>query len=254
MRIASHVLLYNQDKWILQNIANAAPFVEKIYVAWSEEPWLYNKNARKDFKNKSNLDVLKQSEFFDKIVLIRGKWDTEEAQRNACVEAAKKDGMDYLLIHDADEFYTYEDFGKIIQGISNNPGFDYYKTGWISFWKDFSNIIIKGDGQYIIGYPEIALNLKKDIKFQRCRRLTGSKYFILDALCYHASYVLTDDECWEKINTWGHSHQFNTKKWFDEKWKAWNENSRNLHPITPSDWFKTEKFKGELPEVLKMDL
>lgn len=250
MKIASHVLLYNQDKWILQNIENAAPYVDKIYIAWSDFSWTYNKNARKDFKNKTSLEILKKSKYFDKIEIIKGLWDTEEAQRNACVDKAKADGMDYLLIHDADEFYTYQDFEKMVKTIKENPNFDYYRTGWISFWKNFNNIIVKSDGQKILGYPEIALNLKRDVKFQRCRRLNGDKVYVMDVLCYHASYILSDNECWEKINTWGHSHQFDTKKWFDTKWKKWDKNSRDLHPITPSDWHKTEDFKGILPEVL----
>lgn len=250
MKIASHVLLYNQDRWILQNIANAAPFVETIYIAYSTKPWTYNKNARNLFSNKTKLNILKQSPFYSKIVILEGVWETEEAQRNACVDKAKADGMDYLLIHDADEFYTYDGFKQIISTINTNPDFDLYRTPWISFWKTFENIIVKQDGQKILGYPEIAINLKRNIKFQRCRKTTGISIYQMNVLCHHASYILSDIECWEKINTWGHSHQFNAQKWFDEKWKKWDLNTRDLHPITPKDWFKTEKFIGTLPEVL----
>lgn len=251
MKIASHVLLFSQDKWILKNIENAAPFVDKIYIAWSDKPWTYNKNARGTFFNRTNPNMLKKSKYFDKIVLIKGVWETEEAQRNACVEAAKKDGMDFLLVHDADEFYTFSEFERMVKTIKDNPDFDYYRTPWISFWKNFENIIVKENGEKILGYPEVALNLNRGVKFQRCRRLTGSKVMNMDIVCHHASYVLDDGACWEKISTWGHSHQFNRKNWYDTKWKKWTPKTRNLHPITPKDWYKTEKFTKQLPEILK---
>jgi hypothetical protein len=72
----------------------------------------------------------------------------------------------------------------------------------------------------------------------------------MDVICHHASYVLTDEECWEKINTWGHAHQFDTKKWYNEKWLNWNENVLNLHPISPEEWHKTKKYNKILPEIL----
>lgn len=255
MKIATHVLLFNQDKWILKNIENSGPFVDKIYVSWSEYPWNYNKNARKQFKNKSDLSILDKSPYRDKIEIIKGVWDLDEDQRNACAIEAKKDGMDYLLVHDADEFYTQSDFEKIINGIKKEPDYDFYKTPWITFWKDFEHVIADKNGRIIGGHPEVAINLNRGIRFTRCRRPSGNTSKVLGALCHHASYVLTDEECWSKINTWGHAHQFNTKKWFDEKWVNWTEQTTHLHPISPIEWYCTVKFNtGKLPEVLKNNL
>lgn len=252
MKFATHVLLFSQDKWILKNIENSGPFVDKIYISWSDEPWTYNKNARGNFKNKSNLDLLKKSKYYDKIEIVSGVWDTEEDQRNSCVEKAKIDGIDYLITHDADEFYTNSDFSLIIETISKNQNYDYYTTPWVSFWKTFDNIIIGENGSQIIGYPEIAININRNVKFTRCRKPSGDKVMQLDSLCYHASYVLNDSECWEKISTWGHAHQFNREKWYNDKWLKWNTDSKNLHPISPSAWSRTEYFdKNKLPQVLK---
>ena len=108
MKIATHLLLFNQDQWILKNIEMIGSFVDKIYVAWSELPWDYNPNARGNFKNNSDPKILEQSPYWDKIEVIKGVWNKDEDQRNACLDAAKRDGMDYLLIIDADEFYTDE--------------------------------------------------------------------------------------------------------------------------------------------------
>lgn len=252
MKIATHVLLFNQDKWIMKNIENAYNYVDKIYISYSEKPWNYNINARNQYKNIINLDIIKNSKFFDKIVLIEGDWNTEEEQRNTCIEFAKKDNIDYLITHDADEFYTNSGFRDLVKGIIDNPEFDYYTTPWVTFWKDFDNVICDDKNNLVIGYPEIAINLNRGIKFKRCRIPTGDKIKRLNSLCYHASYVLSDDECLTKINTWGHSHQFDTKKWYNDKWLNWNESVTCLHPISPCIWFNTKKYDiNDLPEILK---
>ena len=257
MKIATHLLLFNQDKWIVKNIEMIEPFVDKIYVAWSEYPWNYNPNARGNFKNSSNPDMLKELPCWDKIEIIKGVWDKDEDQRNACLDAAKRDGMDYLLIIDADEFYTNQHLYELIEGIKENPNYDYYTTPWVTFWKDLNHLLIAKDNHglpnIVCGYPEVALNINSGNRFTRCRRPTGKKIKQLGSLCFHASYVLTDDECWSKINTWGHAHQFNRKRWFDNIWKNWKIGTKNLHPISPDAWLEAKPKPPhiQLPDILK---
>ena len=69
-------------------------------------------------------------------------------------------------------------------------------------------------------------------------------------LCYHASFVLSNEECWNKINTWGHTHQFKLKRWYKQKWLKWNIDTINLHPVTPKAWSQAIQYNGTLPEVL----
>ncbi|MCK9416554.1 hypothetical protein M0Q97_07855 [Candidatus Dojkabacteria bacterium] len=250
MKIATHILFFNQDNWILKNIEMIGPYVDKIYVAWSEFPWSYNSKARENFKNRSNIELLKQSKYYNKIVLIKGDWKLDEDQRNSCLNEAKKDGMDFLLIIDADEFYKKEDLEKLILDIKNNPDYEYYTTPWFTYWKDFNHIIVNKENSIICGYPEVCVNLKYNNKFIRCRKPSGTKIKQLTSICGHASYVLTNEECWSKINTWGHAHQFDSKKWYNDKWLLWNENTIDLHPINPSSWYKTIK----TPENLNLNI
>lgn len=250
MKIATHLLYFNQDSFILKSIEMIAPFVDKIYVAWSEFPWVYNPQARDLFKNQSNPELLKQSPYYDKIELIIGNWNLEEDQRNCCLDAAKRDGMDYLLIIDADEFYTKDNLKKLIIDIELNPDFEYYRTPWFTYWKDYNHIIVNENNDYINGYPEVCVNLRHNSRFIRCRRLSGDNVKQLSSLCGHASYVLNNEECWSKINTWGHAHQFDRNQWYMDKWINWNENTINLHPIDPSAWYKTIK----TPEELKLNI
>ena len=251
MKFGVHMLYFNQDKWIFKTIENCAPFVDKIYVAWSEKPWNYNENGQK-FVNNSNVDFLKQSKYYDKITIIKGEWKLDEDERNSCLNKAKEDGMDYLITQDADEFYTFKDYSKIIEGIRQNPTYDFYTTPWIVFWKNYNYIVTGKDGKQICGYPEIAINLNKDVKFIRCRRPNSTHCKQLDAICHHMCFVFDKDEdCWSKINTWGHSHQFNTTEWYNKYWLNWTPELTNIHPIQPTAWHKTIEFKGELPEVLR---
>ena len=250
MKFGVHILFFNQDKWILKVIDNCGPYVDKIYVAWSEKPWNYNNNA-KDFFNKSSLDILKKSKYYNKIELIIGEWEKDEDERNSCLNKAKEDGMDYLITQDADEFYTFKDYENIIESIKKYPNYDYYTTPWIVFWKNYKYIVVGKDGKEKIGYPEIAINLKKNIKFIRCRRPNSTNHKQLTSICYHMCFVFDNDEdCWNKINTWGHSHQFNVKEWYNKYWLNWNPSLTNIHPIQPTAWHKTIEFKGKLPEVL----
>jgi len=246
MKIATHILFFNQDRWILKNIEMVAPFVDKIYVAWSEYPWSYNPAARNQFKNKSNPELLKQSPYYDKIELIKGDWKLDEDQRNSCLDAARRDGMDYLLIIDADEFYHPNDLKKLIDDIEKNPDYEYYTTPWFIYWKDFDHVLATTNGVIINGYPEVCINLKHNNRFVRCRRPSGKRFKQLSSVCGHASYVLSDEECWSKINTWGHAHQFDKNAWYRDKWLNWNENTLDLHPISPSAWHKTVKTPEEL--------
>jgi len=251
MKVAAHVLMYDAQKWILRMIENSAPFVDRIYVAYSPVPWTkYNKNAREEFSNQCTPEILENSNYQDRIEIIEDTWEAEEDQRNACLERARKDGMDFLLIHDADEFYLAKDYQRLIALLEKNSSYELFKTPWCSFWKSFS-WVIKGSGRHnIVGYPQVAVNCNSNIAFESARATTEARELTLDCLCYHASYVLTDEEVWSKISTWGHAHQFDRKKWFETVWKQWTPRSRNLHPISPRDWPKAVEFKGQLPEVI----
>lgn len=259
MKFATHVVLFGQDKWIMRNLENAYPHVDRIYIAYSDKPWTYNPAARGAYKNSFNLDIIRDSKFIDKITIIEGEWATEEAQRNACVDAANNDGMDYLIIHDADEFYFHDAFEKIKEFIVANPNTELFKIGWYCFWKSFNNVLLSRDRHWITGYPEFAINLKRGIRFISKRRPNNGKSpNIITTIpaeigeCYHGSYVLTNEELLQKINTWGHAMDFNKEKWYKEKWLAWDESPiGNLHLVTPEDWSKAVSFKGNpLPEVI----
>ena len=116
------ILYYDCEQFILRTIENCAPFVEKIYILYSELPYSkYNPEARKKYSNTARKEILRESKYSTKIDLIEGNWDNEEEQRNECLYKAKAEGFDFLIVQDADEFYLPEDYKMNIEGMTTNP-------------------------------------------------------------------------------------------------------------------------------------
>ncbi|MFA5268531.1 MAG: acyltransferase [Methanoregula sp.] len=232
-------------------IKNCGPFVEKIYVAYSPVAWTYNPEAREQYPNSTSLSILEKSDFFHKIEVIRGEWSTDEETRNACLERAKADGFDFLIIQDTDEFYFHTDYARNIREIIDHPNFEQYVTPWICFWKTLDYVLLDKTGSRITGYPQFAVNLKKDVHFACSRTTSAVSERLLPGVCYHLSYVLSDKELRSKISTWAHTNDFNTGEWFRNKWLGWNPLMRNLHPVTPETWTIAAPFNDPVPEELE---
>jgi hypothetical protein len=251
------ILFFDCSKFILKTIDNCAPFVDNIYISYSSKPWrAYNKNAPDEFQNESNPLVLKESKYYSKLIIVEGVWDSEEEQREECRQHAIKDGMDYLIVQDADEFYTMEHYKLNIEGILMNPDFNIYQCPWLTFWKNVNHVILNREhlGQKNTIYttcPLFAINLKFDNPFVN-RRLPRnmSNSLILQGICFHLSYVLTNEELYRKIKTWGHSHQVN-KIWFKYKWIKWTPSTKYLNPFVSIQWVKAIPYEGELPSEIQ---
>jgi len=250
-RFAAHLMVFScSEDMLVRMVENCGSFVEKIYIAYSEDPWIHNPQARGKYKNTTDLSILKKSKYYSKIEMIFGSWNTDMEQRAACLNRAKHDGFDYLIIQDADEFYTFSDYEKNLKEIEDNPDYDIYETPWMCFWKSTDYVLVNQNSSSIVGYPEFAVNCKRDVTSVRTRTALNSVYR-LSGLCYHLSYVLSSKDVYSKIKTWGHTSQFDNEKWYKEKWLEWNLQTRNLHPVAPREWRKVIRFEGALPEVLK---
>jgi len=262
MKFGVLMLYFNAERTISRCIDNCAPFVNTIYISYSPEPFSkYNSRARELHKNQSSLEVVKKSRYFYKIKIIEGVWNSEEDQRNAVVDLARTDGIDYLIVQDPDEFYLPDAYQKNIRGILQQPANPFYYVRWINFWKDLQTVVqerlnIWGTKATIYSNcPNFAINLKDfpHLKFMD-KRLVNARYdqcLKLDGLCYHLSYVYPDNELQTKIQTWGHSHQV-TGSWFYYKWLGFNKNrTRFIHPMMGPIWLRAIKFTGVLPEELK---
>lgn len=257
MRFASMLLLFNADRTIVKAIDNGGEFVDRIFVGYSKYPWnAYNPASREKFSNKSNVDILRKSKYYHKIELVEGVWDSDEGQRNEIVIRARQQGFDYLVFQDADEFYLIDDWKKNLDLVLRNPNFMIYQTPWINFWKSLAYVLVSKEhlGNKNTIYTTcsaFAMNLKMEpeTKLTFARIFPTKSIFRLTGVCFHLSYVLSDEEVFTKINTWGHSHQVN-KNWFKWKWLAWHPGKRNINPINSIEWVEAIPFTGTLPAEL----
>lgn len=252
MIFATYVMTFDQDKWIMRNLENSYPHVDRIYVMYSKLPWGYKPDAREKYPNNFDINIIKSSSYIDKITIIEGDWMSDTEQRNVCLEYAKKDKVDFLMVHDADEFYFHDDFEKLVNFVKANTHIDVFEINLYAFWKSFKYILIDPQKGKIGGTNHTIVNTHTVSKYDYIRNVNSGNHIVVpDIIQYHGSYVLTNEELYKKIKTWSHSNDFDGDKWYNEVWLPWTLKSKNLHPIWPWCWDHCEIFTDPLPEVIE---
>ncbi|QNI66416.1 hypothetical protein [Synechococcus sp. BMK-MC-1] len=248
MKIAVHILCYNVNTFLPHVVANCHPYVEKVYLAWSPHSWGYGQSV---IENPTNIYSYNLPVHFPKCELVIGSWSNEQDMRNACLNKAREDGFDWLIIQDADEFYTESSWKTIVRVLSQLPQeVNLVKSTWLNFWKHPSIILVNHDGQTKTPNAGFALRLTPQARFidRRLTNYSGSdSEAVLDVPCFHYGWVLNDEEINLKIRTWGHANDFNHSLWYELKWKRWSLATRNLRPANPCSWPKAVFYLGELP-------
>ena len=218
----------------------------------SKLPWGYKPEARENYANTFDLDIIKKSPYIDKITIIEGDWLSDTGQRTECLQRAKKDGVDYLMVHDADEFYFHKDFDKLVDLVKKDTTHDVFSINLYAFWRSFKYILIDPQRGKIGGTNQTIVNLHKVDHYDRIRDVhSGNILVVPDIIYYHGSYVLTNEELYRKVKSTSHSNDYDGEKWYKEVWLPWTLESRNLHPVWPWCWSHCEIFNEELPEVIE---
>lgn len=247
--------LFNVDRFILPMLDNCGPHVERIYVARSERPWRYNEKYRDLVVNQTPASILDESKWRDKIVLIEDEWSADEDQRNACLARAKADGMDYMVVQDADEYLTHRDYAANLAAVAANPDYDAYMMDCMIFWKSTEYIMRnRFGGDLDVDKKLFVLNCNTDVTFYDMRSVNEAACNVcpdlLPGLMYHLSYVMSDEELHKKLSVWGHTNDFDWATWYNEKWLKWYESRRLLGLRKGRSWARAKRYSGELPEVL----
>jgi hypothetical protein len=253
MKIAAHILAYNVDKFIEPVLKNLENNVDKVYIAYSEYPWNYNPINKLLYKNETNLEYLNSliNKFDCDIEIITGNWDYEEEQRNECLNKAREENFDWLIIQDADEFYTQEGWIEIRKVLENDKFYDHFKTTWFNFWKSSKFVIQYEDGSIKGSNAGFAVRCSSNLYFIRARNCSYTeKSKTIDIPCYHYGYVLSDNEMLMKINLWAHTNEFftNRQEWYELKYKNWNLKSKYLNTKNPISFNKAIVFNEVQPE------
>jgi hypothetical protein len=248
MKLGVHILAYNVSRFIGPVIENAGPHVDRIYIAYSTRAFGYNAEKR-DTPNPTRREELLATPFADKTVVIDGDWALDEEARNACLQRARQDGCDYLLVQDADEFYPEESWAanKAALAAAREPLT--YKTSWYNFWKTPEYVIQDAKGSIVDHNASFAIPCASDVHFSWKRTTSvGHGIPVLPGICFHFGYALTDGEMLEKISTWSHTNDmFDLQGWYRHKWLGWTPDTRNLHVAYPPQWPRAVRFEARRP-------
>jgi hypothetical protein len=207
MKIAVHVLTYNVSRFIAHMLANVEPHVDRIYLAHAERPFGYIPESRYKYINPTTISELALANKSSKIKIITGDWLDEDSMRNTCLEAARDEGMDWLITQDADEFYSEKGWTQILHELKNDRVSDEIVTTWYNFWKSSEYVLMHPNGDIKHTNAGFALRCKDTHKFINRRNSNAKIRRILDVPCYHYGYVMSDLEMSEKLSTWSHSHE-----------------------------------------------
>jgi hypothetical protein len=247
MQIAVHILAYNVNLFLKEVIENSSPHVDKIFIAHPKRPWAYNLKSRNEDKNPTSLEFVEECSKGHNVEIIQGDWMYDEDTRNACFNLAKSQGFDWFITQDADEFYDDEGWDIIIKELKKSKNEKFFISNWYNFWKSSQYVIMYDNGSIKGTNSNFALRCLKEIKFFSKRKPNLTKPKLINADCYHYSMIFNDLEMKNKIESWGHTNEFNHKIWYQTKWLNWNENTLYLNPSNPRHWKKAIKFPYKQP-------
>ena len=126
------------------------------------------------------------------------------------------------------------------------------------FWKTTGYVIEVREHeeksfQTVTTCPNFAVNVHwPGIHFAKSRLVNEmDKAFMLEGLCLHLAWVLSDEEVLKKISTWGHSHQFDFMRWYRHKWLAWRPGTKYIGHITRAGYLAAVPYAGPLPAEIQ---
>lgn len=252
MKIAAHVLAYDVDRFINAMLRNLGPWVDRIYLAYPDRPFGYVASSRETKKNPTALEAIDFGAYADKIEVLRGDWEKEEDTRNACLERAKADGYDWLIIQDADEFYTSSRWQNIVAVLRRDEDVELYRTTWFTFWKSSRYVLKFANGTTKSANAGFALRCLPHLRFVDRRQSNAAKSALIDEPCFHYGYVKSDAEMLEKVQTWSHAHEVvSMQTWYDLKWRLWKPSTKYLSPTDPTAWACAIEFDEKQPDFAK---
>lgn len=249
MKICLQVIAFNVDTWINEMLENAAPHVDKIFIAYPPRPWNYSKKSRTNIKNPTNIKDIKTKQLQCEVEIVYGDWSYDEDTRNALLQKARNEEYDWMIIQDADEFYKEDAWNTLKQEMEDATDTELLITPWINFWKNPRYVIVnKHNGIKSLNEGAAIKAKKSTCKFTYSRTSNAIKRKIINADCYHYGYVMSDQAMKTKINTWAHAKQIKEiNDWYNIKWLNWTEETKFLHPSSPYEWQCATWFALEQP-------
>ena len=249
MKIAAVYCVYNEADYIEYSIRSVAPSVERVIINLGMAPWnAYNANARADFGARDRTEDIVDRLARDnpKIVVIKGIWDSEVAQREAGMSSCVESGCDYYFLVDGDEVYRGDHLQAIRDEIERHPEVGTFQIKCTVLWRSFKYRIPYWGVQWT---PWRIFKITRQRPFAglrlpyRCRvtgpnrtNSLGPRYLIPPerAIFYHLGYARTNVRMQLKLGTSEGRTGF-LSHWYDRVWLRWpsDRSMLNLSPVDP---------------------
>ena len=259
MRIAAVYCIYNEEDYIEYSIRSVYDFVDQIVINLGMAPWnAYNASARADFGDRDRTEdiVDRLARDHPKIVVVKGIWDSEVAQREAGMSSCVESGCDYYFLVDGDEVYRSDHLQAIRDEIERHPEVGTFQIKCTVLWRSFNYRIpywgVKWTPWRVFkitrSYRRLGFPLPYRCRFTGPNRTNsiGPRYLIPPerAVFYHLGYARTDSRMRLKLGTSEGRAQF-IDGWYERVWLNWpqDRSMKNLQPVDPAG----------LPEALPVD-
>lgn len=232
MKVGIMTIAYNEERFIGACIKQFSHTGLEHLVLISLNPW----NGA-SFKPDRTNDIA--SNLGAEVVV--GDWDTEAHQRNYGLNYFKDRGCDWVLIVDADEYYSPESIAKLSYSLEQDVE-AIVANDMVVYWKDIDHVVTPRQEDR----PIVAIRPNQHFIIGRN---SFSNIGETEATLHHLSYVRDDDGMYKKIMSFTHATDFDTKEWYDRVWLNWDESSTDLHPVNPAQFKVAEK--KEAPDWLR---
>ncbi len=292
MKISVIIIALNESEFIQPCIKAVYPFVNRIKVqtnydrSWKKELVIPDNTVEKilelpDNEGKISLHISRMpDEAIARNWLMRSDGyllnHNHKSTTSTCEEITDFcEDSDYFWVIDGDEIYDPRTIPKILDYVDTKKP-NILKIRGINYFKKWNYQIIPSDNFYQPGFikPNVLFRENRNLVLpswsQFIQRLVKNKYWqsnllssSLDSLIgithlpeeiavfHHASYVGNDCRIEKKIFSSVH-YEEKMKIWYDNIWKKWTYQSKNLHPLYP-DVFKEVKYVStdKLPSSIK---
>lgn len=219
--VAVLTVAFREARFISACVAQFETFGFHHLVLVSATPW--HGDWRKDDTSSEAAHTSAQT--------IVGFWRNEADQRNYGLSLLADLGYDWVLIVDADEFYTRVGVQAILQSI-RTPASVLTSPQMSVYWKTEENRI----GPEQRDNPIVAIRSSERFTWGRhsnCGHRAQSH-----ARLHHLSYVRTDEEMSAKLASFSHQHEIRAN-WYEDVWLKWQAGDTNLHPVVPKQFAET---------------
>jgi hypothetical protein len=133
-------------------------------------------------------------------------------------------GYETVMILDSDWIFDLNEFYDLCADIQHDNDPAYYNVNLKNYWRTFHYTMAVGT--VTLAFPPSMVGYHDAVK-----RLGPTRN--LPYTCFHPSYVWTNREMYDKVNSWGHASYFKDRGFYEKEWLVGNDSLVKPMPAEP---------------------